>query len=60
MAGMKKLVPTNLSSSIMTALTKRAGNANRPRMVAIIMPQTVNGIRISVMPRVRACRIVVR
>ena len=58
-AGMKKLVPSALSSVIITALTKRAGNANRPRIVAIKMPHNDSGIRIKVMPLARACRIVV-
>ena len=59
MAGMKKLVPIRLSSSIITALTNSAGNASRPSTVAAKMPQMDSGMRISVMPRVRACRMVV-
>ena len=58
-SGMKKLVPRQLSSSIMTAPTSKAGKASRPRMVATKMPQIDSGIRISVMPRQRACRTVV-
>ena len=57
-AGIKKLVPSNTSSAIMIALTKSAGKANSARMVATKMPHTVSGMRISVMPRVRACRMV--
>ena len=52
---MKKLVPSVWSSSIMMALTNRAGNASSARMVAMKMPHTVSGRRIIVMPRVRAC-----
>ncbi len=59
MAGMKKLVPTALSSVIMTALTNSAGNASRPRMVAMKIPQIDSGMRIRVMPRARACSTVV-
>ena len=58
-AGMKKLVWMSLSSIIMTALTNNAGNASRPRIVAAKIPQTDNGMRIRVMPRVRPCRMVV-
>ena len=54
-AGMKKLVPRWLSSAIMMALTSSAGKARSARMVAMKMPQTDNGMRISVMPRQRAC-----
>ena len=54
-AGMKKLVPSEWSSVIMIALTKRAGNASSARIVAMKMPQTVSGRRIIVIPRVRAC-----
>ena len=43
----------------MMALTSSAGNASRPRMVAMKMPQTDSGMRISVMPRQRACSTVV-
>ena len=55
MAGMKKLVPIRLSRIIMTQLTNSAGKASRASTVAMKMPQTVSGRRISVMPRVRAC-----
>ena len=40
----------------MTALTSRAGKASRPSTVAMKMPQTDNGMRIRVMPLVRACK----
>ena len=43
----------------MTALTNSAGKASRPRTVAMKMPHTESGMRMSVMPRVRACSIVV-
>ena len=56
---MKKLVPNNLSSIIMIEATKSAGNARSARMVATKMPQTDSGMRMSVMPRVRACSTVV-
>ena len=56
---MKKLVPSVWSSVIMIALTNSAGNASRPRIVAMKMPHTVSGRRIIVMPRVRACSTVV-
>jgi hypothetical protein len=56
---MKKLVPTTLSSNSMMAPTSSAGNARRPRIVAQKMPHTDSGIRISVMPRQRACSTVV-
>ena len=52
---MKKLVPSVMSSSIIKALTNKAGNASSARMVAMKMPHTVSGSRISVIPRVRAC-----
>ncbi len=52
---MKKLVPSTRSNSIITAPTNSAGKASSASTVAVKMPQTVNGIRISVMPRVRAC-----
>ena len=58
-AGMKKLVPSSRSRVIMTALTNNAGNASRPRMVAVKIPQTDKGMRIRVMPRQRACSTVV-
>ena len=57
-AGMKKLVPNSTSSDIMMALTNKAGKANSANTVATKIPQTVSGIRISVMPRVLACRMV--
>ena len=56
---MKKLVPTTLSSVIMTAETNSAGNASKPRIDAVKMPQTDSGMRMSVMPRQRACSTVV-
>ena len=59
MAGMKKLVCSNLSNSIMMPLTKSAGNASSASTVAMKMPHTVSGMRIIVMPRVRACKTVV-
>ena len=59
MAGMKKLVPSRLSRPIIMALTSRAGNASKPRIVAMKMPHTDSGMRISVMPRQRACSTVV-
>ena len=55
MAGMKKLVPRILSSIIITAPTNKAGKANNARIVATKMPHIDSGMRISVMPRVRAC-----
>ena len=55
---MKKLVPRILSSSIITAPTNKAGKASNARIVATKMPQTESGMRISVMPRVRACNTV--
>ena len=58
MAGMKKLVPSNTSSDIIIALTKSAGNANSASTVATNIPHTVKGMRMRVMPRVLACRIV--
>jgi hypothetical protein len=58
-AGRKKLVPTTASSVIMIAETNKAGNASRPRIDAMKMPHTVSGIRISVIPRQRACSTVV-
>ncbi len=56
---MKKLVPIVPSSVIITAETSSAGNASRPRIVAMKMPQTESGMRISVMPLQRACSTVV-
>ena len=56
---MKKLVMSVLSNNIMMALTSNAGNASRPRIVAMKMPQTDSGMRISVMPLQRACSTVV-
>ena len=55
---MKKLVPSVRSSVIMMALTNKAGKASSARMVAMKMPHTVKGIRIIVIPRVRACNTV--
>ena len=52
---MKKLVPSSRSSSIITQATNSAGKASSAMTVAVKMPQTVSGMRISVMPRVRAC-----
>ena len=52
---MKKLVPSSRSNSIITAPTNSAGKASSARTVAVKMPQTVSGMRISVMPRVRPC-----
>ena len=56
---MKKLVPIVPSSVIITAETRSAGNASRPRIVAMKMPQTESGIRIIVMPLQRAWSTVV-
>ena len=55
---MKKLVASKRSNSIITPATKSAGKANRARIVATKMPHTVNGMRIRVIPRVRACNTV--
>ena len=55
---MKKLVPSTRSNIIITQATKSAGKARSAMTVAVKMPQTVSGIRISVMPRVRPCRTV--
>ena len=52
---MKKLVPRSRSNSIMTEATNSAGKANSAITVAVKMPHTVRGMRINVMPRVRAC-----
>ena len=52
---MKKLVPSTRSSSIITQPTNRAGKASSARTVAMKIPHTVNGRRISVIPRVRPC-----
>ena len=52
---MKKLVPSRRSNSIMTEATNSAGKASSAITVAVKMPHTVSGMRISVMPRVRAC-----
>ena len=52
---MKKLVPNRRSSSSITEATNSAGKASSAITVAVKMPHTVNGIRIKVMPRVRAC-----
>ncbi|MNN73184.1 hypothetical protein D3C81_1892760 [compost metagenome] len=56
---MKKLVPSVLSSSIITPETNSAGNASSARMVAMKMPHTDSGMRSSVMPSVRAWSTVV-
>ena len=48
---MKKLVPSSRSNSIMMPPTNSAGKASSASTVAVKMPQTVSGIRISVMPR---------
>ncbi|MNS95541.1 hypothetical protein D3C72_1298080 [compost metagenome] len=58
-AGMKKLVPSRRSNSIMMALTNSAGKASRARIEAMKMPQTESGMRNRVMPWVRACSTVV-
>ena len=55
---MKKLVPRTLSNNSITQPTNKAGKANNARTVAVKMPHTVRGMRISVMPRVRACNTV--
>jgi hypothetical protein len=52
---MKKLVPSTRSNSIITEATNSAGKASSAMTVAVKMPHTVNGKRINVMPRVRAC-----
>ncbi len=52
---MKKLVPSSMSQSIIRIATSSAGKASSAITVAMKMPQMVNGRRISVMPRVRAC-----
>ena len=39
----------------MMQLTNSAGNASSASTVAMKMPHTVSGMRIRVMPRVRAC-----
>ena len=52
---MKKEVPSRRSNSIITQATNSAGKARSAITVAVKMPQTVSGIRISVMPRVRPC-----
>ena len=56
---MKKLVPMTLSSIIMIALTSSAGKASSPSTVAVKIPQMVRGMRIRVMPWVRAWSTVV-
>ena len=43
----------------MMPVTSNAGKASKPRMVATKMPHTDNGMRISVIPRQRACSTVV-
>ena len=55
MSGMKKLVPRSRSSNSITQPANKAGKASSARMVATKIPQTVKGMRISVIPRVRAC-----
>ena len=52
---MKKLVPSSRSNSIITAPTNRAGKASSASTVAVKMPHTVRGRRMSVMPRARPC-----
>ena len=52
---MKKLVPRARSNSIITAATNKAGKASSAMTVAVKMPHTVSGMRISVIPRVRPC-----
>ena len=52
---MKKLVPRSRSNSIITEATNSAGKASSAMTVAVKMPHTVRGMRINVMPRVRAC-----
>ena len=42
----------------MMQLTKSAGKASNASTVAVKIAQMVNGMRIRVMPRVRACRTV--
>ena len=54
MAGIKKLVPSKLSSVIMIQETISAGKANKAKIVAVKIPHTVSGMRINVIPRVRA------
>ena len=58
MAGIKKLVPSKISKSIIIADTRSAGNANRANSVATKMPHTVNGSLIIVRPRQRYCKTV--
>ena len=55
---MKKLVSRIRSKVIITAPTNKAGKASSAKTVAVKMPQIVNGMRISVIPRVRACNTV--
>ena len=52
---MKNEVPSRRSKSIITQATNSAGKASSAITVAVKMPQTVSGMRISVMPRVRPC-----
>ena len=52
-------VPSKLSNVIIIQATKSAGKASRARTVAVNIPQIVSGIRIRVMPRVLACKIVI-
>jgi hypothetical protein len=56
--GIKKLVIKSLSSNIIMPLTNKAGKANIAKIVAVKIPQTANGILISVIPRVLACKTV--
>jgi hypothetical protein len=51
---MKKLLPSSLSSISITALTKSAGKASSARIVAVKMPHTDSGMRISVIPSQRS------
>ncbi len=55
---MKKLVPSSRSNSSITQATNKAGKASSASTVAVKMAHTVRGMRISVMPRVRACSVV--
>ena len=55
---MKKLVPRILSNSSITQPTNKAGKASSAMTVAVKIPHTVSGMRISVIPRVRACNTV--
>ena len=57
-AGMKKLVPSKLSSVIIKHPTNKAGNANIARTVAVKIPQIVKGNLIKVMPLALNCKTV--